>query len=1609
MSQPLIPFEQALKTLGDMFGSSWTPDRLNVVLRHEQGSMDQACDRILSHGDKDPQLLINELLGNTTTTTTTTTATTPTTRTRTAAHAAPPHPNESGGVIWCWKETPSQMYKHAVERIVGDPCDCWIRYDDFVAQELESAHQLQEQRCMLSGSYRVDFATMDQTNLSTGYNRKVQRLDPADTPIAAPAPPAAVSDAVYNMDGTRVYYENDTNNNNSIGAPSSGGEPIIMQATAIPETTVEVTPSAIPGAAAAPPAPPATTIPTPALSPTVPKIQNSTNAAATIGQTTTSHPTGISIAIARHDFRGDPAQGQLSFPAGAEILLLPSEESNGWRLGRYGNQQGWFPVSLVVNAQQQQQQQQQQRFSTPQQAARYPQATSSQPPASSRISSSDILQLYGGRPPTMNMGQPPAAAPPPQTMQQTMNHPQTPQQPFGQPQKMFAQQGAHPQAVFGQPMIPQQPVGGFPSPQPQASPPPQFHQSFQQQQQQQQQSFLPKPPPPHVKNNQGHLGPMAMMAQNSQRGFDGPTSNNSMNPVQMPPPPTQGYSQATPPPNPHPLQPRQMGQHMGQPQQQQQQMMPPSEKPSIPSPAVAPHGGESSSTPDTKATHDALSELDKEINELQCQMASLEKRVVSELVTRICCKLDGIDVQGSDELRNRRKLLIRKTESIEVAKDAAQQDPVGQHSQQQQQQRQQQGGIPPQPQHTVAPPQLNHQSLGNLEAKLDFAGPPHQGQLHQSLPPQVQQQQPYGAAFPQPLQHHVPGFPSQQQYAAAPPQSFPNLGPQQPPPQYQMASSAQNSPFPMPAPMQGNHQARFQQQPQPSSDGQNLPMPQVMGQQPPQQPQVRHEKLSIPSPEELAPTAIVVNAADATTAVHEALSELGTQIDALEAKKGSMEHRMMSELVTRICCKLDNIDMQGSDQILRNRRKQLIRKAESIDSKDLSNDTPIPANGSGTAYPLVQSADKSGDVRPVANKLEMSAIEDSRKAATSVESTHELSRSLMPSPKVTADHPSTITSSDILQMYSAADPSQLVGPPDVHSPEQPPLVDVDLLDLGTSPAPAVAPVEGPIAPPPAHAPPMPPMYGDLLDVNTSTFVAAPVPFGAPPGQTMLQPTEPVDLITSPSSATVSLSSQSPNFASDINSRPKHRHRSLAVAQFAYSGDTSQKQLSFPVGAQISVLSEDNSNNGWKHGKYGDQKGWFPAAYVIMQPVDEQVHSNQGMLQQQSSSQQTYDHSMSASSNVDDMVSDFATEDVMGGTSKTAHPSIATLNHCPWQTEQQVALLLSPDATTTPAIKPKKKKKSISAHGTATTTTKNKAKGKKQTKTSAVSQQEVKSDSAQGSRQVQDETLPSPPASNGNMNTPQTQKKNKKKKAVKPAVQAPEIQEAEEEPSQGPINRAPPQFEIRNAERDSYDSDGSQESHEFEVMGGAGEQLFWQRQASKTADANPPVKKKKKKSKTKPNQEGETGINFEQTPNAATKSGGGAQLKIEKSVKEKPVKKKQVAAAEGVDSTCDQSGKAAAARPTKLKKNQSKKKLVSETEVVLDSTAEQAANTNRPTKLKKNQSTKNIVSESEVMTCLTEHMAGNTISAGNPKETPKDTTGTSKKQRKSLKKKIFGRA
>lgn len=60
-----ITYEEALSTLTAMFGSPWTQETLDAVLRHFNGHMENTVDAILGHGEGQPQDLITKLQSGT--------------------------------------------------------------------------------------------------------------------------------------------------------------------------------------------------------------------------------------------------------------------------------------------------------------------------------------------------------------------------------------------------------------------------------------------------------------------------------------------------------------------------------------------------------------------------------------------------------------------------------------------------------------------------------------------------------------------------------------------------------------------------------------------------------------------------------------------------------------------------------------------------------------------------------------------------------------------------------------------------------------------------------------------------------------------------------------------------------------------------------------------------------------------------------------------------------------------------------------------------------------------------------------------------------------------------------------------------------------------------------------------------------------------------------------------------------------------------------------------------------------------------------------------------------------------------------------------------------
>ncbi|KAL7533459.1 hypothetical protein ACHAXR_010385 [Thalassiosira sp. AJA248-18] len=63
---------------------------------------------------------------------------------------------------------------------------------------------------------------------------------------------------------------------------------------------------------------------------------------------------------------------------------------------------------------------------------------------------------------------------------------------------------------------------------------------------------------------------------------------------------------------------------------------------------------------------DKLSELNKEINKIDMarRTRDMKNKMVQELIIQICCKIDGVDTNGSESLRTYRKLTVKKAEEV---------------------------------------------------------------------------------------------------------------------------------------------------------------------------------------------------------------------------------------------------------------------------------------------------------------------------------------------------------------------------------------------------------------------------------------------------------------------------------------------------------------------------------------------------------------------------------------------------------------------------------------------------------------------------------------------------------------------------------------------------------------------------------------------------------------------------------------------------------------------------------------------------------------------------------------------------------------------------------
>ena len=100
--------------------------------------------------------------------------------------------DDNVNVTWCWEETPSLMSSHTVDEWLshGVCCCYWIKYPLELQKEIETAynvHQQQRQqghynrnnsrkfRPSLLPGYELNFETMTQTNITTGFCRNILR------------------------------------------------------------------------------------------------------------------------------------------------------------------------------------------------------------------------------------------------------------------------------------------------------------------------------------------------------------------------------------------------------------------------------------------------------------------------------------------------------------------------------------------------------------------------------------------------------------------------------------------------------------------------------------------------------------------------------------------------------------------------------------------------------------------------------------------------------------------------------------------------------------------------------------------------------------------------------------------------------------------------------------------------------------------------------------------------------------------------------------------------------------------------------------------------------------------------------------------------------------------------------------------------------------------------------------------------------------------------------------------------------------------------------------------------------------------------------------------
>jgi hypothetical protein len=79
-------------------------------------------------------------------------------------------------VQWCWKETSTAMSAHNPSDIQGDPAESWIKYSLECNSKLEAAFKEGKPQYSPLSEYIVNFRSMKQTKVATGYERDVRRV-----------------------------------------------------------------------------------------------------------------------------------------------------------------------------------------------------------------------------------------------------------------------------------------------------------------------------------------------------------------------------------------------------------------------------------------------------------------------------------------------------------------------------------------------------------------------------------------------------------------------------------------------------------------------------------------------------------------------------------------------------------------------------------------------------------------------------------------------------------------------------------------------------------------------------------------------------------------------------------------------------------------------------------------------------------------------------------------------------------------------------------------------------------------------------------------------------------------------------------------------------------------------------------------------------------------------------------------------------------------------------------------------------------------------------------------------------------------------------------------